>query len=62
MDKYLDRIEFSDNLKTDDDPGFFNAADRDFRLREDSAVLQLPGWERIPVERIGLYKNEYRTD
>jgi len=49
-------------LKTDDDPGFFNAADRDFRLREDSAVLQLPGWERIPVERIGLYKNEYRTD
>ena len=58
----LDRIEFSDNLETDDDPGFVDAAGRDFRLREDSAVLRLPGWEKIPIERIGLYNDEYRTD
>ena len=61
MDKYLDRVEFSDNLKTDDDPGFVDAAKQDFRIREDSAVPQLPGWEKIPVERIGLYKDEYRA-
>ena len=62
MDKYLDRVEFRDNLKTDDDPGFVDAAKGNFRLCEDSAVLQLPGWERIPIERIGLYKDEYRTN
>lgn len=62
MDKYLDRVEFSDNLQTSDDPGFVDAAKRDFRLREDSAVLKLPGWTQIPIERIGLYKDEYRTD
>lgn len=61
-DKQLDRVEFSDNLKTDDDPGFVDAAKQDFRLRDDSAVLQLPGWEKIPIERIGLHKDEYRVD
>jgi hypothetical protein len=44
------------------DPGFVDATKRDFRLREDSAVLKLPGWTQIPIERIGLYKDEYRTD
>ena len=62
MDKYLDRIEFSDNLEDVDDPGFLDAAKQDFRLREDSAVLKLPGWERIPIEKVGLYKDEYRAD
>lgn len=62
MDKYLDRVEFSDNLITDDDLGFVDPDRQDFRLREDSAVLRIPGWERIPVERIGLHKDDYRTD
>jgi hypothetical protein len=62
MDKYLDRVEFNENLQTDDDPGFVDAAKQDFRLREDSPVRQLPGWERIPIERIGLYKDEWRKD
>lgn len=62
MDKYLDRVQFSDNLTTDDDPGFVDAAKQDFRLREDCAVLKLPGGERIPIERIGLCKDEYRTN
>ena len=62
MDKYLDRVEFSDNLEDIDDPGFVEAGKQDFRLCEDSAVLKLPGWTQIPIERIGLYKDEYRTD
>ena len=62
MDKYLDRVEFSDNLDNIDDPGFVDAAKKDFRLREGSAVLKLPGWEPIPFERIGLRDDEYRTD
>ena len=62
MDKYLDRIEFRDNLENVDDPGFVDVAKQDFRLREDSAVLKLPGWEKIPLEKVGLYKDEYRAD
>ena len=54
MDKHLDRVEFVHNLESDQVPGFVDAAKQDFRLREDSAVLQLPGWERIPIEKIGL--------
>ncbi len=62
VDKYLDRVEFSNNLDNIDDPGFVDAAKKDFRLREDSAVLKLPGWEPIPFERIGLYNDEFRTN
>ena len=61
-DRQLDRVEFRDNLKTDDDPGFVDAAGRDFRLGDDSAVLQLPGWEKIPIQRIGLHEDGYRVN
>jgi hypothetical protein len=60
VDKYLDRVEFSDNPENINDPGFVDAAKHGFRLREDSAVLKLPGWEPIPFVRIGLYNDEYR--
>lgn len=43
------------------DPGFVDAANADFRLREDSPALQL-GFKPIPVEKIGLYKDRYRRD
>jgi hypothetical protein len=62
MDEYLDRIEFQGNLEEIEDPGFVDAAKQDFRLREDSAVRRLPGWEPIPVERIGLYEDDYRAN
>lgn len=61
MEKYLDCIQFKDNLQDIEHPGFVDAAEQDFRLREDSPVHQQPGWERIPIERIGLYNDEYRT-
>jgi hypothetical protein len=44
-----------------EDPGFVNAAQMDFRLRPDSAVFKkLPGFKPIPMEKIGLYVDEYR--
>ncbi|MCX5684848.1 MAG: hypothetical protein NT049_14345 [Planctomycetota bacterium] len=44
-----------------EDPGFVNAAKMDFRLRPDSAVFKkLPGFKPIPMEKIGLYVDEYR--
>jgi hypothetical protein len=42
------------NWATDEDPGFVNYADGDFRLKKDSEVFKrIPGFEAIPMERIG---------
>jgi hypothetical protein len=56
MDKYLDRVTFEDNLILDDeDPGFVDPAAGNFRLRPDSIIrTRLPGFEPIPMDRIGL--------
>ncbi|MFH0945716.1 MAG: right-handed parallel beta-helix repeat-containing protein [Planctomycetota bacterium] len=51
-------LEFENNW-TEGDPGFVDAAGGDYRLREDAKVLGL-GFQPIPVERIGLYGDEYR--
>ena len=43
------------------DPGFVNLAKRDFRLKPDAQVFKdLPGFQPIPVEKIGLFVDEYR--
>lgn len=37
------------------DPGFMNAASRDFRLKPDSLVFaRIPGFQPIPVEKMGI--------
>ncbi|MDH7601331.1 MAG: right-handed parallel beta-helix repeat-containing protein [Armatimonadota bacterium] len=51
-------IELRDNL-TDQDPMFVDAPNLDFRLKSESPALKL-GFKQIPVERIGLYDDEYR--
>ncbi|MBM3276729.1 MAG: right-handed parallel beta-helix repeat-containing protein [Candidatus Handelsmanbacteria bacterium] len=43
----------------DEDPGFVDASGLDFRLREDAPALEL-GFRPIPLERIGLYLDEWR--
>jgi len=54
--------ELIDNLETDRDPGFMDAAHENFRLRDDSWVYDtIPGFQTIPFERIGLYADEYRS-
>ena len=45
----------------DSDPGFVNLAGGDLRLRPDAKVFKdLPGFEPIPFEKIGLFVDEYR--
>jgi hypothetical protein len=52
-------IKFEDNL-VDKDPHFVDAEHQDFRLRPDSPAFAL-GFKQIPAEKIGLYRDEYRS-
>jgi len=50
--------EFMDNHVTRSDPGFANAAKGDFRPKPSTAAAL--GFARIPLEEIGLYRDEFR--
>jgi len=52
----LVRIE---NNRTEGDSGLVAPQNGDFRLKNDSAAMKL-GFKPIPVEKIGLYQDEYR--
>ena len=43
------------------DPGFANPGNGDFSIRPDSTVFGAIGFDPLPVERIGLYKDELRA-
>jgi hypothetical protein len=48
------QTEFGDNYITQQDPGFVDAAHLNFQLQDDSVVYrELPGFRRIPFEKIG---------
>lgn len=49
------------NMAYEGHPGFKDSSALDFRLAPDAKLLKdLPGFEAIPVERIGLRTDEYR--
>jgi len=51
----------NNNFVTSADPGFVNAKQLNFQLRKNSAVFQnVPGFQSIPFERIGLVRDELR--
>lgn len=55
-------IEERDNLKLDKDP-FVDVENLDFRFRNKEVIkVLLPGFEPIPLEKFGLYTDEYRTE
>jgi hypothetical protein len=51
---------FLDNC-VDEDPLFAGAPPKTFHLRDDSPAYRV-GFEPIPFERIGLYRDEYRAE
>jgi uncharacterized Ntn-hydrolase superfamily protein len=57
--KAMPLIKFKDNF-VDKDPHFVDSERLDFRLRPDSPAFAM-GFQQIPVEKIGLYRDEYRT-
>jgi hypothetical protein len=52
--------ETINNLVTDQDPGFVDAADRDFALKEDATPCAAIGFAPIPFAEIGLYDDSFR--
>jgi hypothetical protein len=54
-------MTIENNFVTDEDPGFVDAANMKFQLREDSIVYKrIPDFKKIPFEKIGLYEDHYR--
>ena len=57
----LKLLEITGNFVTASDPGFRNLAANDFTLQPNSDVFEkIPGFPKIPCEKIGLYTDEYR--
>ena len=55
------QFEFKNNYLTKKDPGFIDAKNMNFQLKDNSIVYkEIPGFKKIPFEKIGLYKDEYR--
>ena len=51
------KFEPAEIWSTDDDPGFVDAANGNFRLRPDAEVFKrLPGFQPIPFDKIGPRK------
>jgi len=51
-----------DNWATSDDLKFVDESGENFALQSDSPVYsRIPGFEPIPFDKIGLYKDEYRN-
>lgn len=57
------QVSAEENWVTDQDPGFVDAAQGDFRLRPDSPVFaRLPGFRPVPFEQMGLVQDELRPN
>jgi hypothetical protein len=55
------QMDSRDNWVTKEDPGFVNMANKDFRLKPDAkAYKMIPGFEPVPFEKMGIYKDVYR--
>ena len=55
-------MQVAHNLVVEDDPGFADAAQMNFQLADDSIVYRkVPGFQRIPFDRIGPFQDELRA-
>jgi hypothetical protein len=56
------QFEEKDNFVIEKDPGFVDETKLNFQLKEDSVIYKrIPNFQKIPFEKIGLYKDEYRS-
>jgi hypothetical protein len=51
----------NNNFKTNMDPGFVDMKKGNFMLKSNSIVFEkIPGFQPIPFDKMGLYKDKYR--
>lgn len=56
------QFKMINNFVTQKDPGFVDKDHLNFQLKDNSIVFEkLKGFKKIPFEKIGLYKDQYRT-
>ena len=57
-------VETMENMKEnkflEENPGFIDIEKGKFQLNDNSPAYEL-GFKKIPIEKIGLYNDEYRT-
>ena len=54
-------VAVTNNFVTKEDPGFVDMKNENFMLKSDAKVYQMiPGFEPIPFDKMGLYKDAYR--
>lgn len=57
------QMEGKNNWVTKEDPGFIDLQKKNFKLKQDAKVFQMiPGFEPIPFEKMGLYKDDFRKN
>jgi len=56
----MDILKNNGNIVIDSDPGFADPENGNFDFNENSPAYKL-GFKRIPMEKIGLYIDKYRT-
>jgi parallel beta-helix repeat protein len=55
------QFEFKNNFLTKKNPGFIDEKNMNFQLLDNSIVyVEIPGFKKIPFEKIGLYRDNYR--
>ncbi len=55
------QTDVRNNWVTREDPGFIDSAHKNFGLRRDAKVFEkIPGFQPIPFDKMGLYKDGYR--
>jgi len=62
--RHIDRryMAIADNFVTNEDPGFVDAAKMNFQLTDDAIVYRkIPGFAKIPFDKIGPYQDAYRA-
>lgn len=55
------QMDGKNNWVTKNDPGFIDMKNKNFALKKNAAVYKMiPGFQPVPFEKMGLYKDEYR--
>ncbi|MAG13264.1 MAG: hypothetical protein CMN78_01575 [Spirochaetales bacterium] len=56
-----DLFDLIGNRELDENPGFIDPDNGDFRTAAESGPIEMMGFRSIPIEEIGLYTGKFRS-